>query len=183
MDIETYEWNVTRNMLDSGALKWVSFSLPPPPHTHHLFLARPAPAVLFEPRKTDVKFPSAENPQPSSVLSYKAWSVSEYKLAYFNSPLLPGRNSTFPILTCIDWIRFFVGPFAYMDVPADSPSRGGDVAVYVFDISQRSFSTSFYSVLVSFSVFMALSAVFHCVHSINKSLLSHSVLLVSFLPF
>ena len=31
MDIETYEWNVTRNMLDSGALKWVSFFLSPPP--------------------------------------------------------------------------------------------------------------------------------------------------------
>ena len=33
-------------------------------------------------------------------------------------------------------------------VPVGSPSRGGDVAVYVFDINQPSLPTSFYSVLV-----------------------------------
>ena len=46
-------------------------------------------------------------------------------------------------------------------VPAGSPSRGGDVAVYVFCINQPSLLTPFYSVLVSVSVFMALSTVFH----------------------
>ena len=34
-------------------------------------------------------------------------------------------------------------------VPADSPSRGGDVAVYVFAVHQPSVPTPFYSVLVS----------------------------------
>ena len=48
-------------------------------------------------------------------------------------------------------------------VPTDSRSRGGDVAVYVFDISQPSLPTPFYSVLVSVYVFMALSTVFHSI--------------------
>ena len=43
-------------------------------------------------------------------------------------------------------------------VLAGSPSRGGDVAVYVFDVNQPSLPTPFYSVLVSVSLFMALSA-------------------------
>ena len=39
-------------------------------------------------------------------------------------------------------------------------SSGADVTVYVFDINQPSLPTAFYSVLVSVSVFMALSTVF-----------------------
>ena len=64
-----------------------------------------------------------------------------------------------------------------------SPSRDGDVAVYVFDINQPSLPTPFYSDLVSVSVFMALSTVFHSVNSPDNSPLSHSVLLVLFLPY
>ena len=74
----------------------------------------------------------------------------------------------------------------------------GMLRVYVFDINQPSLPTPFYSVLVSVSVFMALSTVFHSIsspdnflcmalstvfHSINyrdNSPLSHSVLLVLF---
>ena len=63
-------------------------------------------------------------------------------------------------------------------VPAGSPSRGGHVAVYVFDINQPSLPTPFYSVLVSISVVMALSTVFHSINSPDNSSLSHSVLLV-----
>ena len=36
------------------------------------------------------------------------------------------------------------------------PSRGWDVAVYVFDINQPGLPTPFYSILVSVSVFVAL---------------------------
>ena len=43
--------------------------------------------------------------------------------------------------------------------------------------------SSFYSVIVSVSFFMALSTVFHSVNSPDNSPLSHSVLLVSFLPY
>ena len=68
-------------------------------------------------------------------------------------------------------------------VPADSPSRGGDVAVYVFDINQPSLPTPFCSVLVSISVLMALSTVFHCKNSPDNSPLSHSVLPVLFLLY
>ena len=68
-------------------------------------------------------------------------------------------------------------------VPAGSPSRGGDAAVYVFDINQPSLPTPFYSVLVFISVFMALSTVFHSINSPNYSSLSHSVLPVLLLPY
>ena len=72
---------------------------------------------------------------------------------------------------------------ALTQVPAGSPSRGGDVAVHVFDINQPSLPTPFYSVLVSLSAFMAPSIVFHSVNSSDNSPLSHSVLPVSFLPY
>ena len=62
-----------------------------------------------------------------------------------------------------------------------SPSCGGDTAVYIFDINQPSLPTPFDAVLVSISVFMALSAVFHPINSPDNSLLSHSVLPVLFL--
>ena len=55
-----------------------------------------------------------------------------------------------------------------------SPSRGGDVAVYVFDINQLSLPTPLSSVLVSVSVFTSISAVFHFINSPDNSLLSHS---------
>ena len=48
----------------------------------------------------------------------------------------------------------------FIPVPIGSPSRGGHVAVYVFDINQLTLPTPFYSVLVSVSVFMALSTVY-----------------------
>ena len=64
-----------------------------------------------------------------------------------------------------------------------SHSRGGDVTVYVPHINQPSLPIPFYSVLVSVSVFMALSIVFLSINSPDNSLLSHSVLLVLFLPF
>ena len=67
--------------------------------------------------------------------------------------------------------------------PAGSPSRGGDVAVSVFDINQLSLPTPYYSVLVSVSVFMALSTVFHFINSPDNSPRSHSVLPVLFLPY
>ena len=70
-----------------------------------------------------------------------------------------------------------------LHVPMGSPSCGGDVVVYVFDINQQSLPTPFYSVLLSVSVFMALSTVFHCMNSPDNSPFSHSVLLVLFLPY
>ena len=66
--------------------------------------------------------------------------------------------------------------------PAGSLSRGGVVAVYVLDITQPSCPLLF-SVLVSVSVFMTLSTVFHSINSPNNSPLSHSALSVLFLPY
>ena len=73
-----------------------------------------------------------------------------------------------------------VTPFPNCYVPAGSPSHGGNVTVYVPDINQQSLPTPFYSVLVSVSVFMALSTVFHSINSANNSPLPHSVHLVLF---
>ena len=60
--------------------------------------------------------------------------------------------------------------------PAGLPPRGGYVAVYVLDINQPSLPTPFYSALVSVSLFMALSTVFHSMNSPDNSPLSRSVL-------
>ena len=59
-----------------------------------------------------------------------------------------------------------------MKAPTGSPSGGGDVAVYVFVINQPGLPTPFYSVLVSISVFMALSTVFHFINSPDNSAFS-----------
>ena len=75
-------------------------------------------------------------------------------------------------------------------VPAGSLTRGGDVMAYVLNNNNNNnnnkllrFPTLFYSVLVSVSVFMALSTVLHSINSPDNSLLSHSVLLVLFLSY
>ena len=47
-------------------------------------------------------------------------------------------------------------------VTSGSPSRGGDVAVFAFDISQRSLLIPFYSVLVFF-FFFCLFGPFNCI--------------------
>ena len=73
-----------------------------------------------------------------------------------------------------------VAPRRIAGVPMGSPSCGGDVAVYVFDINQLRLPTPFYSVLVSISVFMALSNVFQSINSAGNFQLSHSVLPVLF---
>ena len=66
-------------------------------------------------------------------------------------------------------------------VPVGSPSCGGDVTVHAWH-KPTSLPTPFYSVLVSVSVFMALSTVFHSIHSPDNSVFFHSVVLVLSLP-
>ena len=79
---------------------------------------------------------------------------------------LPSKNTHYmsTVTNCIKPI-FNSGPcpllptvpnLSLIQVPAGSPSHGGDV-VYVKNIHQPSLSTPFYSVLVSISFFMALS--------------------------
>ena len=74
-----------------------------------------------------------------------------------------------------------VGQYLLSLVPAGSPSRGGDVTVYVCDINQPSLPTPFYSVLVYISVFIALSTVFHSINSPDNTPFSRSVLPVLYL--
>ena len=70
-----------------------------------------------------------------------------------------------------------------LTVSAGLPSRGGDVVVYVKDINQPSLPTPLYSVLVSISVFIALSTVFDSINFPDNPPLSHSVLPVLILPY
>ena len=90
---------------------------------------------------------------------------------------------------CISLSSFFLSffppahPSPSSSVPAGSPSHSGDVAVYVFDINQPSLLTPFYSVLVTVSVFMVLSTVFHSINSPDNSPLPYSVLLILILPY
>ena len=76
--------------------------------------------------------------------------------------------------------QFCITTYFLIAVPTGSPSRDGDVTVYAFDINQPSLPTPFYSVLVSISVFMALSSVFRSINSPDNSPLSHPVLPVFF---
>ena len=90
---------------------------------------------------------------------------------------IPRGMHTFVMQSCIYYLH-------NTTVLAGSPSRGGDVAVYVFDINQPSLPTPFsYSVLVSISVFMSLSTVFHSIKSPDISPFSHPVLPVLPLPY
>ena len=50
-----------------------------------------------------------------------------------------------------------------------SPSRGWDVTISVKDINQLSLPSPFSSVLVSVSVFVALSTVFHSINAPDNS--------------
>ena len=54
---------------------------------------------------------------------------------------------------------------------------------FISDINQLSLPTLFYSVLVSISVFVALSTVFHSINFPDNSPFSHSVLVVLALPY
>ena len=59
-----------------------------------------------------------------------------------------------------------------LSVLVGSPSQGGDVVAYVFNINQPSLPTPFYSVLVTVSVFMALLTVFLSINSPDISTFS-----------
>ena len=54
---------------------------------------------------------------------------------------------------------------------------------FMSDINQPSLLTPFYSVLVSVSVFMAFSTVFHSINFLENATLFHSVLPVLFLLY
>ena len=62
----------------------------------------------------------------------------------------------------VGWRKALHDDLSLNPVPTGSPSRGGDVTVYVKDIKQPSLPIPFYSVLVSISVFVALSTVYSC---------------------
>ena len=76
-----------------------------------------------------------------------------------------GFSLFWPHLLRASFLHFHLPFFVFvsslsLSVPTGSPSRDGDVAVYVLDINQSSLPTPFHSALVSVSVFMALSTYF-----------------------
>ena len=71
-----------------------------------------------------------------------------------------------------------------LQVPAGFPLHVvGMLRLMFLTVSQPSLPTPFCSLLVTVSVFMALSTLFHSINSPDSSPLSHSVLPVSFLPY
>ena len=125
-------------------------------------------------------------------LSHLSWLASAYHYSFhswtYSCPIvmccghytIPGQRYYFHLLSSVVVVVVFV--WCRHTVPVDSPSRGRYVTVHVVDINHSSLPTTFYSVLVSVSVFMSLSTVFYSVNSPDNSPLSHSVLLVLFLP-
>ena len=77
---------------------------------------------------------------------------------------------------------FFLFTFSPYPTSRVHPHVVGMLRFMLLTINQPSLPTPFYSVLVSVSVFMVFSAVFHFINSPDNSPLSHSVLLVLFLP-
>ena len=124
--------------------------------------------------------PSARN----SAVLISAFSVHSASRLFWSCQTLSAVWHT-------QWIRlllliwWFVNrpDMTFATVSAGSPSCGGEVVVYVKDINQLSLPTPFlYSVLVSISVFMTLSTVFHSINSPDNFPFYHSVLAVLSLP-
>ena len=99
-----------------------------------------------------------------------------------NSPLSHSVSSVLPLHLLV-LSTIYVPIHESLLVPAGSSSRGRHITVNVYGINQPSLPTSFYSVLVSISVIMALSTVFHSINSPDNSLFFHSVLSSVSLPF
>ena len=113
------------------------------------------------------------------ICASKGWV---YVMSYVSTELRSPCDMCFERLSLRHVICFNSAEVARW-VPTGSPSRGGDVAVYVFYINQPSLPTPFHSVRVTVSVFMALSTVFQSINSPDNSPLSHSVLPVLFLSY
>ena len=92
-----------------------------------------------------------------------------------SSPFLSYSHSSFFLIKLPQLVSWLVGVF-------NLSQRLEIISGLFFDINQPSLPT-LYSVLMSVSVFMALSPVFHSINSPDNSPLSHSVRLVLFLPF
>ena len=108
---------------------------------------------------------------------------TDTRLIAFSIHILPRSGFRLSIPLFDEMPRFY-RKFLFSVVPAGSPSRGGDVLVYCFDVNQLSLPIPFfYSVLVSVSVFMALSTVFHSINSPANSSFSRSVLQVLSLSY
>ena len=82
-------------------------------------------------------------------------------------PCLNGDHVLFGYVSFLSWCAL------WQCSPVGSPSRGGDVVVYVKDVNQPSLPTLFHFVRVSISVLMALSTVFYSTNFPDNSPLSH----------
>ena len=71
-----------------------------------------------------------------------------------------------PLISLVDYADLIIEFVAaalqviFLIIPAGSPSRGGDVTVYVFNKNQPSLPTPFYFVLVSISVLLPFQLYF-----------------------
>ena len=84
---------------------------------------------------------------------------------------------------CMTIVELFSLYMSVYFVSTDSPSRGGDVAVYVWHKPTELAHSFLCCFCVCFFVFVALSTVFHSINFPENSPFSHSVLPVLSLPY
>ena len=139
-------------------------------HSHSMILSFPSPHPF-----SHIFLPLLSYP-PSPVFPSTLSSATSMWFCAWSQTTLYKRTLTLILTHTVPHL------FVYRS-PRGSPSHGGDVAVYIYDINQPSLPTPFQSVLVSVSVFKALSTVFHSINSPVNSPFSHSVPPVLFLPY
>ena len=103
--------------------------------------------IVYSVQKKRRKYKSCENTAMSAAICVRQFvSLSSCRRPTGVAQVLSSHE---PFFSCSSLV-----------VTAGSPSRGRDAAVYVSDIKQPSLPTPFHSVLVSISVFTALSTIF-----------------------
>ena len=106
----------------------------------------------------------------SSLLSF-CWENTFYKWCPGADLSCIYRNASCHLGLSLSPFSCYVSFFLSLWDPAGLISRGWDV---VKDINQLSLPTPLYSVLLSVSIFMTLSTVFHSINSPDSSPFSHS---------
>ena len=120
---------------------------------------------MLKPQSTRTKYSDTDK---IAKIELEAYSV-------LRTALIDQSNTTCEYITNLkDFFSYVKSPRVHLHVVG--------MLRFMFDINQPSLPTPFYSILVSISVFMALSRVFHSRNSSDNSLFSHFVLPVLILP-
>ena len=120
---------------------------------------------------------------------YRSFQLSLWTLSYicctgaFNYPYIQSAICVYRYFQLSLVSHLFTGAFSCHYVSPWAHLHMVGMLQFMPNINQPSLPTPFYSVLVSISVSMALSSVFHSINSPNNSPFSDSVLPVLSLPY